>query len=68
VVTGAVSGETQNLATATGQLVAGHSGVAAPGVTSSAAERAGALAGPALEKTLSFCSGSGGPSNSRVCQ
>jgi RHS repeat-associated protein len=67
IITGAVSGETQNLATATGEMVAGHAGVAAPGVTSSAAERAGAIGGPVVEKALSTCGGPSAQSGSPTC-
>ena len=67
LITGSVSGETQNLATATGEMVAGHAGVAAPGVTSAAAERAGAIGGPAIEKALSACGGPSAQSGSATC-
>ena len=67
VLSGAVAGETQNLATATGRMVGGESGVAAPGATSAAAERAGAIGGPLVEKATSSCGVPSSQSGSATC-
>jgi RHS repeat-associated protein len=58
LVAGAAAGETQNLATATGVFVAGANGVAtsAPSAAATAGfERAGAIAGPTVEKAMTAC-------------